>query len=115
MIKLMYEKFSNDAISIDLQNGFTIIAMKLYNRDSMVYEVSLYIKENTIDILDLIQSQEKVEFDDDFKTINSSILKYISSLLSCGFFDYSIKRYNYMMKCFDKGNAFFEEVGLNDY
>ena len=108
MIKFMYEKFSNDAISIKLHNGFTIIAMKTYNKESALYNVTFYIKADTVDLLDLIHSQENVEFEDDYKSINIAILKYVSSLQSCGFFDRAIERYEYMLKCFDKGNEFFE-------
>lgn len=108
MIKLMYEKFSNDAISIKLHNGFTIIAMKTYDKESSLYNVTFYIKADTVDLLYLIHSQENVEFEDDYKSINISILKYVSSLQSCGFFDRAIERYEYMLKCFDKGNDFFE-------
>ena len=62
MIKLMYEKFSNDTISINLHNGFTIIAMKTYNKELSLYNVTCYIKADTVDLLDLIHSQENVEF-----------------------------------------------------
>ena len=56
MIKLMYEKFSNDAISVKLHNGFTIIAMKTYDKESSLYNVTFYIKADTVDLLDLIHS-----------------------------------------------------------
>jgi hypothetical protein len=60
-----------------------------------------------------MEKEEKIEFDCDRTTINASILKHIASLLSKGFYDYYIKRYQYMMNCFDRGNALFEkEMGL---
>ena len=55
-----------------------------------------------------VDKKKNVEVEDDYKSINISILKYVSSLQSCGFFDRAIKRYEYMLKCFDKGNEFFE-------
>lgn len=112
MDKLTYTRFANNAITIDLHNGYTVIAMKLFDRSTGNYEVTLYIKDNTINLLDLIEAQEKVTFYADNRTINSSILNYIAHLLSDGFFDYYINRYNYMMKCFDRGNELFEKERL---
>ncbi len=113
MGKLTYTKIGNDIITIDLQNGYTVIATKLFKREIKKYEVTLRIKDNSVDILDLIGKQEKVEFDATYKTINSAILKYVATLLSDGFFDYYIRRYDYMMKCFDRGHELFEKERLN--
>lgn len=109
MNKLTYTKIGNDTISIDLHNGFTIVAMELYDYDSRNYKVSLYIRDNTTTLLDLIEKQENVEFDTTYKSINSAVLKYVAELLSEGFFNYYIKRYDYMIKCFDKGHELFEK------
>jgi len=113
MNKLTYTKIGNDTISIDLQNGYTVIATELFNHETKKYEVTLRIKDNTVDILDLIEKQEKVEFNANYKTINSAILKYVAILLSDGFFDYYIRRYDYMMKCFDRGHELFEQERMN--
>lgn len=113
MDRLTYTKIGNDTIAIDLHNGYTIIAMKLFNHKTKKYKVTFYIKDNTVDILDLIEKQEKVEFDANYKTINSAILKYVATLLSEGFFDYYIQRYDYMMKCFDRGHELYEKERLS--
>ncbi len=112
MNKLTYKKIGNDTLAIDLQNGYTVIATELFNHEAKKYEITLRIKDNTVDILDLIEKQEKVEFDANYKTINSAILKYVATLLTDGFFDYYIKRYDYMMKCFDRGHELFENERL---
>lgn len=114
MNKLTYTKIGNDTIAIDIQNGYTIIATKLFNHKTKNYEVTLHIKDNTVDILDLIEKQEKFEFNANHKSINSAILKYVAVLLSDGFFDYYIRRYDYMMKCFDRGNELYEKERLGD-
>lgn len=114
MNKLTYTKIGNATIAIDIQNGYTIIAMKLFNYETKKYEVTFYIKDNTVDILDLIEKQEKVEFSANHKFINSVILKYVAVLLSDGFFDYYIRRYEYMMKCIDRGNELYEKERLGD-
>jgi hypothetical protein len=109
MNKLAYTKIGNDTLAIDLHNGYTIIAIELFNYETKKYEVAFYIKDNTVNILDLIDKQQKVEFDTDHRFINSAVLKHIATLLTAGFYDYYIERYEYMMKCFDKGTEFFEK------
>ncbi len=112
MKKLKYVKLADSVLSIDLLNGYTIIAMKSYNYEKKNYDVKLYIKDNTVETLELIEQQEKIEFNADNKNINTIILKYVASLLSEGHFDYYINRYTYMIKCFEKGNALFEKEQL---
>ena len=57
---------------------------------------------------------ESVEFNVNYKTINKAILKHVANLLSDGFFDYYIDRYDYELKCFDIGNELFELERLGD-
>jgi hypothetical protein len=108
MEKLIYKKIGNDSIAIDLHNDYTVIAMELYNYETKKYEVTFYLKENSVDLHDLIEEQEKIEFDVDYKIINSAILKHVANLLSEGFYEKYISRYDYMLKCFDKGNELLE-------
>lgn len=106
---LRYENIATVTISVDLKNDYNIIAMANWNKDKSNYNVTLYIKRNDIDILDLIEKQENVEFDSDTKSIRTDIAKYITTLLTEGFFTYYINRYEYEQKCFDKGNELFEK------
>ena len=116
MNRLTYTKIADDSIIINLFNGYSVIAMKKFYRETNKYEVTFYIKENTVDILDLISSQENIEFAANYKTINSAILKHVATLLSDGSLDYYINRYEYMLECFDKGNALFEkELGSQSH
>jgi hypothetical protein len=113
MEKLTYEKIGNDTLLIDLhKNSYSVVARELYLYDEKKYQVTFYIKDNSTDILDLIEKEEKVEFDTDYKIINKAILKHVATLLSDGFYDYYMRRYDYMMKCFDKGHEIFEEARL---
>lgn len=114
MNKLTYTKFANDSIKIDLLNGYTVIAMKLFDYKTKKYEVSFYIKDNTVNFLDLIEKQKNVSFNNNYKTINAAILKYVATLLSAGFFDYYVQRYAYMMKCFDKGHDTLQKEESGD-
>ena len=111
MQRLKYEKFnnSNDVITINLHNGYTVIAVTGFNAENRVYTTILFLKENTIDTWKLIENAENLEFHANHNTINSAILKQVSTFLQEGFFDYYIQRYEYEMKCFDKGNSIYEK------
>lgn len=115
MQRLKYEKFdnSNDVITIDLHNGYTVIAITGFDTENRVYTTTLFLKENTIDTWKLIENTENLEFHANQNTINSAILKKVSEFLNGGFFDYYIQRYEYEMKCFDIGNALAESERLN--
>ena len=111
MQRLKYEKFnnSNDVITIDIHNGYTVIAVTGFNTENGVYTTTLFLKDNTIDTWKLIENAENLEFHANHNTINSAILKQVSTFLQEGFFDYYIQRYEYEMKCFDKGNSIYEK------
>ena len=116
MQRLKYEKFnnSNDVITIDLHNGYTVIAVTGFNAENRVYTTTLFLKENTIDTWKLIENAENLEFHANHNAINSAILKQVSTFLQEGFFNYYIQRYEDEMKCFDKGNSIYEKERLGD-
>ena len=110
MTKLKYEKYnsSNNVITIDLHNGYSVIAVSGYDIERELYTTSLFLKVNGIDTWKLIEKAEHLEFNATSQTINMAILKTVSKYLEEGFFDYYIKRYEYESKCFDKVNYYFE-------
>ena len=116
MQRLKYEKFnnSNEVITINLHNGYSVIAVTGFNTENRVYTTTLFLKENTIDTWKLIENAENLEFHANHNAINSAILKQVSTFLQEGFFDYYIQRYEYEMKCFDKGNSIYEKERLGD-
>ena len=116
MQRLKYEKFnnSNDVITIDLHNGYTVIAVTGFDDENRVYTTTLFLKDNTIDTWKLIENSENLEFHANHNTINSAILKQVYTFLQEGFFNYYIQRYEYEMKCFDKGNSIYEKERLGD-
>ena len=115
MERLTYENFRGckDILTIDLHNKYTVIAIKSWDQDEQKYDVEFRITEKSIDKWDLIQEMESVEFNVNYKTINKAILKHVADLLSDGFFDYYIDRYEYEIKCFDVGNDLAESERLN--
>ena len=111
MQRLKYEKFnnSNEVITIDLHNGYTVIAVTGFDVETKTYITTLFLKENTIDTWKLIENAENLEFHANHNAINSAILKQLSTFLQERFFDYYIQIYEYEMKCFDKGNSIYEK------
>ena len=116
MQRLKYEKFnnSNDVITINLHNGYTVIAVTGFDAENGVYTTTLFLKDNTIDTWKLIEQADKLVFHANNNTINSAILKQISTFLDEGFFDYYIQMYEYEMNCFDVGNNLAEKERLGD-
>ena len=113
MNKLKYIKVADSVISIDLGNHYTVIALKTWNIEKQNYTVQLMLKENTVDKWDLIEDAETIEINTNHKFINSAILKQIDLYLSEGFFDKYIDRYEYELKCFDRGNDLFESESMS--
>ena len=62
----------------------------------------------------MIEKADKLVFHVNNNTINSAILKQVSTFLDEGFFDYYIQRYKYEMNCFDVGNNLSEKERLGD-
>ena len=114
MQRLKYEKYrnSNEIITIDLHNGYTVIAISTGENGS--YITTLFLKDSNIDTWKLIENAEDIEFHANQNTINSAILKQISTFLEEGFFDYYIQRYEYEMKCFDIGDEIKQKERLGD-
>lgn len=116
MQRLKYEKFnnSNEVITINLHNGYSVIAVTGFDTKNGVYATTLFLKDNTIDTWKLIENAENLEFHANQNTINSAILKKVSEFLKEGFFDYYIDRYEYELKCYDIGNETVEKERLGD-
>ena len=115
MQKLKYEKFnnSNEVITIDLHNGYTVIAVTGFDTENRIYTTTLFLKDNTVDTWKLIENAENLEFHANHNTINSAILKQVSTFLEEGLFDYYIQRYEYELNCFDIGNDLVESECLS--
>lgn len=105
---LKYKNIGTVVISVDLHNDYHIIAMANWDKENNHYMSTLYIKREDVDILNLIEEQENVIFKSDIKSVKTDIAEHITKLLSEGFFDSYIHRYEYEQQCFDKGNEFFE-------
>ena len=59
---LKYNNIANSVISVNLHNNYSIIAFAKWEFKTEKYSVSLYIKENTIDHLDLLDDYKNIIF-----------------------------------------------------
>lgn len=109
MERLTYVRVNDNTITIDLLNGYTIMAMSRWEPKLHGYITTLYIKDNTIDTLQLIPEAESLEFIANYKTINSAILRQVSTYLNKGFFDNCIDTYAFEQKCIDSGYNLVEQ------
>lgn len=113
--RLKYERFmsTDNIITIDLHNGYTVIAI-IGRNDNYTYDVQLMLKENTVDTWMLIEKAEHIIIHSDENRIYSAILKTVGTYLQEGFFDYYINRYEYELKCFDLGNDIYEKETIGE-
>ena len=91
MEKLTYEKINNsvNAITIDLHNGYSVDAISGWNPVKKMYIVTLKLRDNANRTSYDIDEAQSLEFDTDFKKINS------------GFFDIYIRRCVYENSMFN--------------
>lgn len=110
---LKYKNIATVVISVDLHNDYSIIAFANWNKELNLYESSLYIKRNDIDILELIESCERIQLENsDSKSIRMDTATWITDLNNRKFFDYYINRFEYEQVCSYKGFEFVEKERL---
>lgn len=110
---LRYEIINRDTIEVDLQNDYKVIAIARWSRKENKYYVTLMIHEKSVDNWSLIEKAERIPLESDVKSIKKDMAALVTNLLTEGFFNEYIERYEYELKCFDRGNTFFEEERLN--
>lgn len=110
---LRYEIINRDTIEVDLQNDYKVIAIAKWSRKENKYYTTLMIHEQSVDIWSLIEKAERIPLESDVKSIKKDMATLVTNLLTNGFFKEYIERYEYELKCFDRGNTFFEEERLN--
>ena len=97
--KLKYEKINNNpcVISIDLLNGYSVIAISGEDKELESYTTTLYLKENSIETLRLIGVADKLIFPKNelIHGINFALLKAVSDYLNSGTIQYYIDQYEF--------------------
>lgn len=114
MDKLTYKRINDNLIMIDLHNGYTIIAIISWQKESHDYDVQLMLKKDNIDTWSLIEQAEHLIFETNYKFIYNAVLKQVAKYFEEGFFDYYIQRFEFEQKCFSKGIEVFKDEGIGD-
>lgn len=111
--RLKYEKWNgcDNVIIIDLHNGYSIVAIwSTTNKQDFL--VTLHLKENTIDMWDLIVNNW--QFTAGTSTINAAILRTVADSLLDGLFDKFIERNKYYLKCSQLGCDLLDQESKGD-
>lgn len=114
MNNLRYEKInnSNTAITIDLHNTYSVMALSGYDMENEIYNTTLLLKENRSDFL-LNIDVKPFEINATSRTIALEVLSLVAKLRNEGFFNKYIGEYEYYLKCFDLGNSQIESENSN--
>lgn len=110
--RLKYEKVNNNpnVISIDLLNGYSVIAISGENKELESYTTTLYLKENSIETLRLVGCADKLIFPKSELPhgINFAILKAVSDFLYSDTLQYYIDQYEFEEELLTEGIARME-------
>lgn len=108
--RLKYERInnSNDVIAIDLHNGYTVMAISGHVEEE--YTTTLFLKDNEIDTWREIE--DGITFVANYKTINSAILKHVSTLIDDGKMDKYIETLKFELECTERGIEIIEKERL---
>lgn len=93
-------KNSGNCITINLQNNYSIVVTYLLTKENRYY-VSMYLRDDTVEDLRLINTQYLLSERENVKT---NICKLIEIMLFDKEIDNCIKKYEYEIRCFEVGN-----------
>lgn len=109
MKMLRYTVINRDTIEVDLENNYKVIALAAWNNIKKQYYITLMIHENSVNLWNLVEKAENLPLQSNIKSIKRNMAMLVTNLLTEGFFKYYIERYEYELKCFDRGNTLFEK------
>ncbi len=92
-------------------DGYSIKCTYKYCKANEKYSLSMWLKRDDIDDDYKIENQE---VDTQYipgtrETIEENIYKIVEQAASTGYFDKYIGRFEYSLKCFERGNQLYEE------
>lgn len=106
---LRYKILSNNVVEVDLENGYKVVAMANWNNEKKKYYTTLLLHENTVSKWDMLDDAIDIEMESDMKSIKRDMAQYVTDLLTDRFFKKYIDRYEYELKCFDRGFEIMEK------
>lgn len=94
------------AIEKEIDRNYTVRAhiLKIGGRESNTYDVTLELRRSDIGKWDMLDEEH---YSITSENINMCVCEFIMDKFDNGFFKRFIDRYEYDLKCFDKGNAVF--------
>lgn len=92
-----------ETISVNIGNGYSVFCMACWNTEKRYYDLTLYLQDDSIEFLKLLQDCINIPLRTKKNTLYSEIMKYIEALVEDRFFVKHIKAYEFEMECFDKG------------
>lgn len=92
-----------ETISVELGNGYSVFCMARWDTDDRCYKLDLYLQDDEIELLKLIQEAVDIPLHAKKNTLYAEIVNYIKSLVEDRFFVRHIKKYEFEMECFDIG------------
>lgn len=108
---LRYKILSSNVVEVDLENGYKVVAMANWYNEQKKYYTTLLLHENTVAKWDMLEDAANIEMESDMKSIKRDMAQHVTDLLTDGFFTKYIDRYEYELKCFDKGFEILEKEG----
>lgn len=114
--KLIYKRMnkSDNAITINLRNGYSVMAITGWDCENSIYNTSLFLSKNGYDCWKIIEGAENLQFHANVRTIGPAILKQVSDYLASGFFASHIKRYEFMLACVDSFYKLLDQAQEDD-
>lgn len=77
---MRYEIIADTAITVDMNNGYSILAMSRWNKEKSLYDTTLFIKNNSVDGFNLIDEPCVIEFNvPDKKVLCMEVTRYIEN------------------------------------
>lgn len=104
--KMLTYTYQGEAVSVDLENGFTVTAIAKWHNEEKVYYAKFYINRNDVGMLDFVA--ENISFNADMKNLRVTLTQYITDKLDEGFYDFYMNRFNEQMEIFDIGTEIYD-------
>ena len=94
--------------------GYTVLCIYRYDKSKDKYLLHMWLKCES-DIIPINSQEINTQYISGNKdTIKDNIMKIVEQASESGFFDEYIERFEYYMKCFTKGNNFYEDERMNN-
>ena len=98
------------------ESDYSVLCRYKYDKNKDKHLLSMWLMRNDIDDTFKIDSQEidTQYISGDKDSIRDNIVKIIEQANDSGFFDYYVERFEYVYKCFDRGNKLYESERSSD-